>query len=256
VFFFVFSALLAAALGAAPARADMIEVKGRGVFSGRVLSDEGGKVVFKNSWGETMTLDKNDVIFMQQGGSAPAQGGKTGPSLPRVPAFSLESIIAPFRGGNTIEALHKSAKEFFGSALDYLTGDAEGVTDILKGAGKHVMATSSKKFTAQNYGSGAGGIALIGIGLISTAAFSFMLIFNAFEQGFLWGVAFLADGLVFLSPVFGGTLGLVLVLPYFLSVYFVVRYWEDARVAVVGQLFSLNIVTLGYIIMKGAFSWS
>ncbi len=240
----------AAFFAASIASAEVMEVKGKGLLQGRIVSEKNGEIVFLNSWGETLTFPRSEVLFTQN-----ESGVRARTKFSKSSHLLSGDLTALFDGGNVIAELHGLANDFFYEALNYLTEDAGDTLSIFKGAVKHVMETSPKKFTATNYAGGIGGIVLLGLGLISTVAFTFILIFNAFEQGFLWGIAFLADGLVFFAPFFGGAIGLAMVLPYFLSTYFVIRFWEDARMPVVGQLFSLNVVTLGYFILKGAFAW-
>jgi hypothetical protein len=133
-------------------------------------------------------------------------------------------------------------------ALDFVTGDGNRTARTVTEAVRHIGAP--RVFNDRNYGWGIGGITCLILGLIGVAACIFKLIFTAFELSYVWGVALLANGFVLFTPFFGDSVRFVLFLPYVLTAYFIVRNWDETRTPFVLQLFSWNLATLGYLMLK------
>jgi len=63
-------------ISALPARADMIEIKGRGVLNGKILSQDDKEVHFEDSAKNLFVVPKADVLFLEAQTDAPVTAQK------------------------------------------------------------------------------------------------------------------------------------------------------------------------------------
>ena len=68
--------VLAWAASILPARADMIEIKGRGVLNGKILSQDDNEVRFEDTAKNLFVVPKADVLFLEAQMDAPAASQK------------------------------------------------------------------------------------------------------------------------------------------------------------------------------------
>jgi len=246
--------------------ADMIDVKGKGAMNGSILKEDKDTVTFKDSHGHVETYLRSDIAYTVKENAAkplsvamrdilgkpkptPSKPVKASVELPKSLGDRLPRNLPSWGPDSEWVGLIKSVMDKVSQALlDFLTGDAQKTTATVQNAIRDMVGI--KNYTSKNYAVGFTGMILMGVGAIAVFSFGLQLVFAAFEQSFGWGLAFLGNGLAVAAPMLGGAAGLVLLIPQFMSFCFVLFYWEAARKPVVCQLFSANVVILGYLILK------
>ncbi len=88
------------------------------------------------------------------------------------------------------------------------------------------------------------------VGALGAVLFGWQLVFAAFDEGIFWGFSFIASVLAQFAPLIGGDLGLVLFIPTIFSAYFILTRWDAARNSVVNQLFGVDIVLAGFLMIR------
>ena len=89
--------------------ADILEIRGRGYVNGRLLSDDGKKVTFKNHSGQVEVLSKSDVLFYEKEAPRKAVAGSSPKRSGARPSFSIESAKEFFK--EIYEKISESVKE-------------------------------------------------------------------------------------------------------------------------------------------------
>lgn len=251
------------------AYADMIEVKGRGFISGVIVSENERELVFKDNYGTTTSFLKSEVTHIEKEGIrrkekisfATAKGSFL--SVKKAVVTAKKEVSGASGGDsvsglfekwgndnlNLVERINGTLDQISQSALDFLfRGQDMGalVSDIQK------RATNLKEYKSQNLVIGGIGMAIMFFGFLAVVVFGFRVIGDAFEKSFLWGAAFLAVPLSYAAPLLGGSVGLFVMIPYFASLCFIAIHWRIVRPAVIAQIFSVNVILLGYFILQWA----
>lgn len=246
--------LALAGLAPAPAHADWIDVKGKGVMNGRILEETPESVRFRDNYGETHDVPRADVLLMEKTKESGASGGPFVPKRDKASApdaRATERDERPLAEGGSLEHAILSA---VGRAAGYASRSLYGREDAVQ-AGEWASEGRRRveNYDRGNIALGAVGMLFILVGLLGSAGFSLLLMRRMFEEGIRWGLVYLSSMAIQFGEYFGGVGGLLLVVvPVSLNLYFVVRYWDVARKPVVGQLWSLNVALLGFLLLVQA----
>ena len=238
--------------------ADMIEVKGRGFISGKIMTADEKEVVFKDDYGHVEHFSKAQVTYVEKekpkrfsmkNWKTPSGTGLFSGSSGKASDKKSAGILEEWLGQNSasLDTINKKFDIISQSALDFFFR-GQDLNGLVKAAQDKTNAL--RDYKSQNLVVGGIGMAIMFFGALAFVVFGFRLIADAFEQHFLWGVAFLAIPLCCVAPLLGSSIGLLAMVPYFASLCFIVMHWRVARTAFVAQLFSGNIILFGFFILQ------
>lgn len=261
-----------------PAWSDMIEIRGRGVFSGKIVSENDTEVTFKDDWGKTKTYPRQDVLLLEKTDDPPpvkkkaeseesgdqdkksskskAGKGKSSDPEPKekkfLKNFKFGSSEGKGEASNWASAVSQTVDDFAQKILDYTTGDSESAKEVVQDTLKDSdgLKNMFSNRGSANMGIVSGAIALLVIGALGLAIFGIQLIFAAFEEGFLWGFAIIGTNSAWVAPMVGGTIGLLFLIPQVMTGYFILTRWALVRRPIVYQMFSWNLILLGFFLFR------
>ena len=248
-------------------RADMIEVKGKGVISGTIVSETESGIIFKDSYGQVQAIARSDITYTEKEGSGkfkdvpsivsihPHQFAKKASGFlhhPRAYKSSAISAVGNFPGWlendtELVERTNTQLNLLSQSGLDFIYHGRD-INALISDAAARVMTL--RKYKSDNLLLGGLGMSLMFLASVMFVVFGFRLIADAFEQHFLWGVALLAIPLSCAAPLIGGSIGLFAMVPYFASLGFVAAHWRIARATFVSQIFCANIFLFGFFFLQ------
>ena len=253
---------------ASMATADTIEIKGKGFFSGTILKDQEDGIDFEDSYGQLRHFSKSELIYVEKERThlkgLSLSSAKDSLSFMKKAAsktksglsHALESAKTPGAFDNWLDShlgyadrINAYINQWSQSALDFLFRE-QAVEALIKNVEARI--TSIKSYKSDNLFVGGLGMAVMFFGALAFVVFWFRLISDAFERHFLWGVAFLAIPLSCAVPLVGASFGFLVMAPYFASLCFIVIHWRVARAAFVAQIFSVNVILLGFFIFQMA----
>ena len=245
--------------------ADTVEVKGKGFFSGTILKDQPDGIDFQDSYGEMHHFSSSEVIYIQK---EPARAKGISFTSAKRSLVSIKKAAPRVKRGLFSAAKSAKTPGGFDHWLDSHMDEGERITDYMDQASQaasdfifHGQAvdelvktaqsrlTNFKQYKTDNLVLGGIGMAFMFFGALAFVIFGLRLIADAFDQHFLWGAAFLAIPLSYAAPLVGGSFGLLVLLPYFASLCFIVIYWRTTRAAFVTQIFCVNVLLIGFFIL-------
>ena len=266
---FLLSALLIVA--SSFSYADMVEVKGKGFISGVIVSENDDEIVFKNSYGQVQHFSRSEVTHIEKekphlvkGFSMASAKGSLSSVKKTVSdikiGFSHSASASSAGSAGSFDRWLGSNVGFADQVVLWVNQTSQSALDFLfrgRDTGEltrniQARATGFKDYKSQNLVVGGIGMAMMFFGALALVVFGFRLISEAFEQHFLWGVAFLAIPLSYAAPLIGGSIGLFAMGPYFASLCFIVIHWRVARPVFVAQLFCSNVILFGFFILQMA----
>jgi hypothetical protein len=262
--------------------ADFIQVKhgdesnGEIIKSGKIMTVTDEEVVFKDSWGDVQTYPRTDVTYLEESKEAvlrpkkkqetedkekapDAQAAKAG-HAPESVYGKTKTLYDKFASGRKPAAAYDEST-FVGKinslsdrilrmVSEYIYMDTEGSSDSVNQITTRLMESKGSNHT--NMGLGVSGMVIVFLGLVMLILFSLQLLYTAFQESFLWGFIFLSNLLAGAAPLFGGFAGLLLIIPHLLTIYFVITRWGLTRKPVVKQIFCLNLVLIGGLMLCAA----
>ena len=108
------------ALAAFPVWADMIEIKGKGVMNGKIISQDDSEVRFEDTTKNLFVVPKSDVLFLEAQKDAPVVAQKKG--LMSGPAGGWKPNFADWR---------KKAGHYFDTAKRFVIEKTKGISDFI-----------------------------------------------------------------------------------------------------------------------------
>ncbi len=262
----IFAAAALAAVFCAAASADVIEVKGRGMLTGKINHENKDGVTFTDSWGVTKTYPHDQVTYLER---TPESIAKRAKELKKSKSKDKDGKSEDKKGGGSIFSSLPFGLDQFGLDQNWATTLQKGLTlwsnfwsgDVEKSPeevfreamerAKNIKKTVTNNDKTQQIICFSG-MGIILIGLLGLTLFSWQLIFAAFEDGLMWGFMMLGAGLANFAPMVGGDAGLVLLIPQLFVFYFIVTRWDVSRSSVVNQIVFMNVIIIGYMIMRSA----
>lgn len=154
-------------------------------------------------------------------------------------------------GKKWLSKVNAAADRVSRTALEAVSGDGETARSGFKIA----MDQTIKRVQNQSGASDAfalAGMVLMLLGALAAVGFGFQLIYTAFGDGFGWGAAFLGRGFFIVSPLLGWEMMVVTLILDLLCLYFILTRWNEVRGPVVNQIFSVDFVLGGYLLVKFA----
>lgn len=242
----------------AASSADMIEVKGRGVISGKIVREDKNGVTFTDGWGNTETYPHDQVTYVErtkepiakkikkkvaakdgEKGEGSKPGGISLPfNLPQIEG--AEDWATILNRGFTLWSNFWSGdvEQSYEEAVNEIVDRVKNVRKIATGTGPYSQAVCFA------------GMGVILVGLIGLVLFTWQLVFSAFEEGMFWGFMLIGSGMANFAPLVGGDAGLVLLIPQLFVLYFILTRWDTARDSVINQILSADVMLAGYLVMR------
>jgi hypothetical protein len=220
---------------------DYIEVKGRGLFGGTILSENSNEVKFKNNDGKTETFARSEVLLLERG--LPGTAAVTSDSSASSFSFNSETPDTEERikKGNVaaranlfIEKVGQIQGAFFIWDIPAFVQAITGLKDLqTRGKGPFMIL----------------GVILMLIGGLAFVFFAFMMLKAAFGEGVEWGILFLLGGFGGIAPRFGEWAVLIVHLTGFATTYFVITHFRAIRKPLIGGMICLNVVFLALFLL-------
>ena len=132
-------------VSALPARADMIEIKGRGVLNGKIVSQNDKEVHFEDSAKNVFVVPKGDVLFLEAQTDTPVIARKA-------------SLNAFSKGGwmPDMAVWRDKAEHYYGAAKRFVMEKTKGVRNIITAPLDRKEADAKAKLAADSMGDLAG----------------------------------------------------------------------------------------------------
>ncbi len=134
-------------------------------------------------------------------------------------------------------------------ALGFLAEDPEVIKQAVKAVIEEVVV-ERRIYSTQNFVFGGIGMALMFFGALAAAYFAFKLLFVFFEGGVGWGGIFLFNFAGYVPPFFNELMTPILLVLHLLTLYFMATRWSSVRKPFVCHLFCLDVVLLGYFVLR------
>ncbi len=249
----------------AAARADWVDVKGKGVMNGRILEENEASVHFRDNYGEVHDVPRSDILQMERTHEGKPAGPKlAGPLLSGLTqkASGLSSprnaASAPSKRGAQADPSAPLGAGLEAAVMGVVDAAGSNFSSALYGEPGAVRAAKwfgagnarVRDYKKGNMALGAAGMLFILIGLLGAVYFGVLLMLKMFAEGLRWGLVFLSSSAAQFAGIFGGIAGLLMVaVPLGLNLYFVVTRWELARRPFIGQIYCLNVAIFGFLVL-------
>jgi len=238
----IFLALLCSWLAVGAASADIIEVRGKGVIDGKILSEDSASIEFKDAWGEVSTYSKKDVLLVER---IAEKSGSRGKKATRTESGSSMDSLSFTAGGvmGFIEWVQVTFIKFWAGDPEALSGVASGAAGVVMAVKRGVGGYSAFAIT---------GLILMAAGLLAAAIYGFQLVIAAFENNFLWGLMLIANGAIHYAAMFDDVFQPLFYLPFIGTIIFIIKNWASVRAPIISQIFAFNLTLIGFCILKAS----
>ncbi len=251
---------------------DYIEAKGRGILSGKIISENEKEVIFRDSHGITLTFPKSEITLLERGKSEePAAASNpfslsTPASASRHYDASVSSSPQVRDAMQQIKRALKERAETRAANKDIMTKInlfIEGVyqwqvaffvpdTEALTGAFMEAVNQSHRKQGSPAIG--IAGIIIVIVGAIGLMVCGFKVLTASFRQGATWGFLLLGNSFMFYLIRFGeSAIFISHVLNIFVSYFFITRFNVFRKLMIFG-LICLNLILAAVMVLRLGFT--
>ncbi len=249
----VFMALLVGQLWTQSAFAnasEVMEIKGRGVMNVEVLSEDDKTVRLKNPAGNVETISKINILFREElRASQPKPKSRPASTAKNSSSGSKSSFEEGFKAlkdpkNENAKAIQEKFKKLTGG------GSGPSLDQAMILSLKDKIEQRVKNPTQGNQLLGIVGMLLMAAGGLATLFFGIKIFIFALSEGFanaLWFAGIPASGFLMVSsPLYGAILaGLCSIM----IIAFMIRQWTIVRKMYVPQIFAVNFVMLGVLLL-------
>lgn len=230
---------------------DLLEVRGLGVLTGRIVGEDVDRIRFKSAdFGEAV-YSRSDILLMER---TRAQGfyGLT-LRVPDPRDISAQGIWRSLNGLITSDAAVRRWTAQSVAEVRRVLYEGKDPADLFERVRREIRfglgEQGRKRLTPMRLT----GALFVFMALFFMAYFTVQVMVIMFSEGFMWGMSFLSLSYLSVADWLGGPFAayLALIPPLAVS-YFLVTRWEASRSSVIGQIFSLNFGLIGVLILRAS----
>ncbi|MCG3176184.1 MAG: hypothetical protein MOGMAGMI_01125 [Candidatus Omnitrophica bacterium] len=230
---------------------DLIEVRGAGFLTGKVIRESAGSVVFVSAEYGEVEYARRDITLLERTAAEGFYGLSFRP--PRLKELSPRDVLRSLDGLVRSDAAARRLREDAGRELERLLYHERRAPDLYERVRREIHWGLGEPSRGRLTPMRLLGALFVFLSLFFTAYFTVQGMVIMFSEGFVWGLAFLSLGYAFVADWLGGPFAAYLaLLPPAAMVYFVITRWEAARGPLVGQVFSVNFGLIGVLILRSS----